>query len=142
MVGALMLGFVAGVIARMLMPGDVFRKMGGPKSWGISILLGLAGALLGWVIFTLGFGWGDTDIFDWGGIFGAIIGALIVLALANWYFRGQARDEAAAAAAPSPPPTPLPAPAPEPPHVTTPPLDTPAPSPAPSPDIPDQPPPP
>jgi hypothetical protein len=44
MVGALMLDFVAGVIARMLTPGDVFRRMGGPKSWRISILLGLAGA--------------------------------------------------------------------------------------------------
>ena len=47
MVGALILGFVAGVIARTLMPGDVFRPMWGPKSWGISILLGLAGSLLG-----------------------------------------------------------------------------------------------
>jgi hypothetical protein len=28
MVGALILGFVAGVIARVLMPGDVFRRMG------------------------------------------------------------------------------------------------------------------
>lgn len=26
------------------MPGDVFRWMGGPKSWGLSIFLGLAGA--------------------------------------------------------------------------------------------------
>jgi uncharacterized membrane protein YeaQ/YmgE (transglycosylase-associated protein family) len=150
MVGALILGFVAGVIARVVMPGDPFRKMSGPASWGLSILLGLAGALLGWVIFTLGLGWGDTDIFDWGGILGAIIGALIVLALAGWYFRGQARDEAAAAAAapvPAPPPTeatPPPTEAAPPampitPDVVTPPTPT---GPAPSPDVPDQPPPP
>jgi uncharacterized membrane protein YeaQ/YmgE (transglycosylase-associated protein family) len=151
MVGALILGFVAGVIARVLMPGDPFRKMSGPASWGLSILLGLAGALLGWVIFTLGFGWGDTDIFDWGGILGAIIGTLVVLALAGWYLRGRAEDEAAAAAAASPSPAPAPtppppAPAPEPPLAapTTPPVDTPPQptGPAPSPDIPDQPPPP
>jgi uncharacterized membrane protein YeaQ/YmgE (transglycosylase-associated protein family) len=146
MVGALILGFVAGVIARVLMPGDPFRKMSGPASWGLSILLGLAGALLGWVIFTLGFGWGDTDIFDWGGILGAIIGTLVVLALAGWYFRGQARDAAAAAAAPSaaPTPTPPPTPAPPPAAPTTPDVAPPPPpaGPAPSPDIPDQPPPP
>jgi uncharacterized membrane protein YeaQ/YmgE (transglycosylase-associated protein family) len=144
MVGALILGFVAGVIARVLMPGDPFRKMGGPKSWGVSILLGLAGALLGWVIFTLGLGWGDTDIFDWGGILGAIIGTLIVLALAGWYFRGQARDAAAAAAAPTPAPAPPPTPSMPPTAPTTPGMAPPPPptGPAPSPDIPDQPPPP
>ena len=105
MVGALILGFVAGVIARMLMPGDVFRRMGGPKSWGISILLGLAGALLGWVIFTVGLGIGDTDIFDFGGLIGAVIGTIIVIAFANWYFRRQA-------AAPPQPPAETPPPPP------------------------------
>lgn len=87
MIGALILGFVAGVIARALMPGDVFRGMSGPKSWGLSILLGLAGAALGWVIFTAGLGIGDTDVFDFGGLIGAIIGTLIVIAIANWYLR-------------------------------------------------------
>jgi uncharacterized membrane protein YeaQ/YmgE (transglycosylase-associated protein family) len=87
MVGAILLGLVAGVVARVLMPGDVFRNMSGPASWGVSLALGLAGALLGYVIFTLGLGIGDTDIFDWGGIVSAIIGTLIVLALANYFFR-------------------------------------------------------
>jgi hypothetical protein len=50
------------------MPGDVFRNMSGPASWGVSLVLGLAGALVGYVIFTLGLGIGDTDIFDWGGL--------------------------------------------------------------------------
>jgi uncharacterized membrane protein YeaQ/YmgE (transglycosylase-associated protein family) len=100
MVGALILGFVAGVIARMLMPGDAFRNMSGPQSWGLSILLGLAGALLGWVIFTVGLGIGDTDIFDFGGLIGAVIGTLIVLAFANWYLR---RRAASSAPPPSPP---------------------------------------
>jgi uncharacterized membrane protein YeaQ/YmgE (transglycosylase-associated protein family) len=124
MVGALLLGFVAGVFARMLMPGDVFRKMGGPKSWGISILLGLAGALVGWVIFTLGFGIGDDDIFDWGGLVGAIIGTVIVLIFANWYFRRQAAT-AAAAPAPAPPVQAVPPPATPPATPTTPEVDVP-----------------
>ena len=47
MIGALILGFVAGVIGRMLMPGDVFRHMSGPASWGTSLLIGLAGAAVG-----------------------------------------------------------------------------------------------
>ena len=46
MIGALILGFIAGVIGRLLMPGDVFRHMGGPASWLVSLLLGLAGAAL------------------------------------------------------------------------------------------------
>ena len=52
MIGALILGFVAGVIGRMLMPGDVFRHMSGPASWATSLPLGLAGAAVGYLIFT------------------------------------------------------------------------------------------
>jgi uncharacterized membrane protein YeaQ/YmgE (transglycosylase-associated protein family) len=47
MVGALLLGFICGVIARVLMPGDVSRNMSGPTSWAVSLGLGLAGALVG-----------------------------------------------------------------------------------------------
>jgi uncharacterized membrane protein YeaQ/YmgE (transglycosylase-associated protein family) len=87
MVGALLLGFVCGVIARVLMPGDAFRHMSGPASWAVSLGLGLAGALLGYVIFTLGLGIGDTDIFDWGGLLGALIGTVIVVGLASYFLR-------------------------------------------------------
>jgi uncharacterized membrane protein YeaQ/YmgE (transglycosylase-associated protein family) len=87
MIGALILGFVAGVIGRMLMPGDVFAGMSGPKSWGISLLLGLAGAALGWVIFTWLLGIGDDDVFDLGGILSAIIGVLILLPIAGFVMR-------------------------------------------------------
>jgi uncharacterized membrane protein YeaQ/YmgE (transglycosylase-associated protein family) len=95
MIGALLLGLVAGAIGRMLMPRDAFRGMSGPKSWGVSILLGLAGAALGWVIFTWALGIGDEDVFDWGGIVGAIIGVIIVLVVARWVIRG--REGAASA---------------------------------------------
>ena len=87
MIGALILGFLAGVIGRMLMPGDVFRHMSGPTSWLVSLLLGLAGAALGWLIFTKLLGIGDDDVFDLGGIVSAIIGVLILLPIAGFVLR-------------------------------------------------------
>ena len=87
MLGAVLLGLVAGVIARMLMPGDVFRNMSGPTSWLASIALGLAGAIVGYLIFTVGLGIGDTDVFDLGGIISAIIGTVIVLVIIGFSVR-------------------------------------------------------
>jgi uncharacterized membrane protein YeaQ/YmgE (transglycosylase-associated protein family) len=87
MIGALILGFLAGVIGRMLMPGDVFRHMSGPKSWLVSLVLGLAGAALGWFIFTDLLGIGDEDVFDLGGLLSAIIGVLILLPIAGLLLR-------------------------------------------------------
>jgi uncharacterized membrane protein YeaQ/YmgE (transglycosylase-associated protein family) len=87
MLGAVLLGLVAGVIARMLVPGDVFRNMSGMTSWLASIALGLAGAILGYLIFTVGLGIGDTDVFDWGGILSAIIGTVIVLLVVGFFIR-------------------------------------------------------
>ena len=80
MVGAIILGLVAGAIARLLVPRDIFQGKGGPVSWLIFLVLGLAGAYLGWLLFTKGFNIGDDDIFDLGGILGAIVGAVILLA--------------------------------------------------------------
>jgi uncharacterized membrane protein YeaQ/YmgE (transglycosylase-associated protein family) len=77
-IGALLLGLVAGVIGRLLVP-DMWSGLSGPRSWLFSLVLGLAGAMLGYVIFTLGLGIGDDDVFDWGGILGAIIGVIILL---------------------------------------------------------------
>ena len=73
MIGALLLGFVAGFIGRAIVPNDVFADMSGPKSWLASVVLGLVGASVGWLIFTAGLGIGDTDVFDWGGIISALI---------------------------------------------------------------------
>ena len=95
MVGALLLGLFCGVVARMLVPGDSFRHMSGPMSWLVSIGLGLAGALVGYLIFTVGLGIGDTDIFDWGGVLGALIGTIIVLVIATWVLRRTARRQSA-----------------------------------------------
>ncbi len=87
MIGALILGFLAGVIGRMLMPGDVFRHMNGPTSWLVSLVLGLVGATVGWLLFTKLLGIGDDDVFDLGGILSAIIGVLIVLPVAGFILR-------------------------------------------------------
>jgi uncharacterized membrane protein YeaQ/YmgE (transglycosylase-associated protein family) len=92
MLGAVLLGLVAGVIARMLTPGDVFRNMSGPSSWLASIALGLAGAVLGYLIFTVGLGIGDTDVFDFGGIVGAVIGVVILLPFVGVYARLRRRS--------------------------------------------------
>ena len=87
MIGALILGILAGAIGRALMPGDPFADMSGPKSWLVSIGLGLVGAAVGYPIFTVGLGIGDTDVFDLGGILSAIIGVIIVLAIAGFVLR-------------------------------------------------------
>jgi uncharacterized membrane protein YeaQ/YmgE (transglycosylase-associated protein family) len=76
MIGALILGLVAGFIGRALVPNDAFSGMHGPRSWAISIVLGLVGAFVGYLIFTRGLGIGDDDAFDLGGLISAIIGVV------------------------------------------------------------------
>jgi uncharacterized membrane protein YeaQ/YmgE (transglycosylase-associated protein family) len=90
MIGAILLGLFCGIVARMLVPGDAFRHMSGPVSWLVSLALGLVGALVGYLIFTVGLGIGDTDIFDWGGVLSALIGTVIVLVIATWILRRRA----------------------------------------------------
>lgn len=87
MLGAIILGLLAGAIGRILMPRDVFRHMSGPSSWLTSIALGLAGAALGWWLFTDLLGIGDEDVFDLGGLLSAIIGVLILLPIAGFVLR-------------------------------------------------------
>jgi uncharacterized membrane protein YeaQ/YmgE (transglycosylase-associated protein family) len=87
LIGALLFGLVAGFIGRALVPNDVFQDMSGPKSWLVSIVLGLVGSAVGWLIFTAALGIGDTDVFDWGGIVSALIGVVIVLLLAGFVMR-------------------------------------------------------
>jgi uncharacterized membrane protein YeaQ/YmgE (transglycosylase-associated protein family) len=86
-IAALALGFVAGAIGRALVPDDVFETMSGWRSWAVSTALGLVGAVVGYWIFAGLFGIGDEDTFDWGGVVGAVIGAVIVVAVASWAFR-------------------------------------------------------
>jgi uncharacterized membrane protein YeaQ/YmgE (transglycosylase-associated protein family) len=95
LIAALALGFVAGAVGRALVPNDAFREMSGWRSWATSTGLGLIGALVGYWIFAGLFGIGDTDKFDWGGIIGAIIGAVIVVAVASWLMKRFAKGRPA-----------------------------------------------
>ena len=73
MIGAAILGIVAGYLARALLPGK--QEMG----FFATVLLGLVGALVGFFFFTEVLGIGDSEIFDLGGTIGAVIGAMVVL---------------------------------------------------------------
>jgi uncharacterized membrane protein YeaQ/YmgE (transglycosylase-associated protein family) len=87
LVGALLFGLVAGFVGRALVPNDIFERLEGPKSWLVSIVLGLVGAAFGWLIFTGLLGIGDDDVFDWGGILSALLGVILVLLLFGWVAR-------------------------------------------------------
>jgi uncharacterized membrane protein YeaQ/YmgE (transglycosylase-associated protein family) len=74
-IGAIILGVIAGYIGRLLMPGR--DKMG----FIATMLLGLAGAVVGFLIFTELLGIGDDRMFDLGGLIGAVLGVMILLGL-------------------------------------------------------------
>jgi uncharacterized membrane protein YeaQ/YmgE (transglycosylase-associated protein family) len=93
MIGAIILGLVAGFLARALMPGK--QEMG----IILTLVLGLAGSLVGFLIFTELLGIGDNEAFDLGGLIGAVIGAMILLFL---YERFVAREEQPAGQPPAP----------------------------------------
>ena len=77
----LIIGLIAGAIAKLIMPGK------DPGGILITMLLGVAGAFLGGFLFrALGFG-GDGAA----GLIGAIIGALILLALYRVFMRNRGR---------------------------------------------------
>jgi uncharacterized membrane protein YeaQ/YmgE (transglycosylase-associated protein family) len=82
MIGALILGLVAGFIGRALLPGK--------DSMGLlpTIIVGIVGSLIGFFLFTEVLGIGDSDMFDLGGLIGAIIGVMIVLLVLR-QFRGE-----------------------------------------------------
>ncbi|MGE4429062.1 MAG: GlsB/YeaQ/YmgE family stress response membrane protein [Solirubrobacteraceae bacterium] len=73
MIGAIILGIVAGFIGKAIVPGD------DPGGFFATIGIGLVGAIIGWLVFTAGLGIGDTDVFDLGGLLSAIIGVVILL---------------------------------------------------------------
>jgi uncharacterized membrane protein YeaQ/YmgE (transglycosylase-associated protein family) len=73
MIGALILGLLAGFIAKALLPGK------DPGGFFVTILLGLAGSFIGFLIFTELLGIGDNQAFDLGGLIGAIIGTMLLL---------------------------------------------------------------
>jgi len=86
-ISALIVGFLAGLFGRWLMPRDAFRHMSGPKSWGVSLLLGLAGAVVGWLIFSVWLGIGSGKIFGFGGFVSAVIGVVLLLPVLTIWLR-------------------------------------------------------
>jgi uncharacterized membrane protein YeaQ/YmgE (transglycosylase-associated protein family) len=90
MIGAIILGLVAGFLGRALMPGKQDMNI------LMTLVLGLAGSLLGFLIFTELLGIGDNEAFDLGGLVGAVIGVIILLVA---YERFVARDKPSTPAA-------------------------------------------
>jgi len=93
MIGAIILGILAGFIGKALIPGK------DPGGFFATIGIGLAGALIGYLIFTKLLGIGDDDVFDLGGLLGAIIGVVILLLGYRKFV--ESRTPAPAAAAPA-----------------------------------------
>ena len=71
--GTIFVGIVAGYLGRLFLPGK------DPMGFVATVLVGIAGALVGWAIFTYALGIGDDEKIDFGGILGAIIGTMILL---------------------------------------------------------------
>ncbi|TSE15737.1 GlsB/YeaQ/YmgE family stress response membrane protein [Arthrobacter sp. KBS0703] len=71
----LLLGLIAGAIAKAILPG---RQGGG---WLLTLVLGVVGAILGGWIGSLIFGGGLGDFFDLRTWLLSILGAIIVLAI-------------------------------------------------------------
>jgi uncharacterized membrane protein YeaQ/YmgE (transglycosylase-associated protein family) len=68
----IILGLVAGAIAKFIMPGD------DPGGIIVTILIGIAGALLGGFISTA-LGWGTVSGFNVHSIIIAIVGSIVLL---------------------------------------------------------------
>lgn len=87
MIGAIILGLVAGYIAKALLPGK------DPGGFFVTIALGIVGSLVGFFIFTEALGIGDSEIFDLGGLIGAVIGTILVLLVYRQVAGGPGRAE-------------------------------------------------
>jgi uncharacterized membrane protein YeaQ/YmgE (transglycosylase-associated protein family) len=73
LIAAIVIGIIAGYLGRALLPGP------DPMGFVGTVIVGIVGALVGWVLFTYVLGIGDKDKFDLGGIIGAILGTMLVL---------------------------------------------------------------
>jgi uncharacterized membrane protein YeaQ/YmgE (transglycosylase-associated protein family) len=87
LIAAIIIGIIAGYVGRLLLPGK------DPMGFVGTVAAGIAGALVGWLLFTYLLGIGDKDKFDLGGILGAIIGTMIVLLIVR-AVRGDSRTPA------------------------------------------------
>ncbi|AHJ73574.1 MULTISPECIES: GlsB/YeaQ/YmgE family stress response membrane protein [Kosakonia] len=75
-------GLIAGVIAKLIMPG---RDGGG---FILTCILGIVGAVVGgWLATQFGYG-GDITGFNWHSFLIAVLGAIVVLAVFRLFRRG------------------------------------------------------
>jgi uncharacterized membrane protein YeaQ/YmgE (transglycosylase-associated protein family) len=75
-------GLIAGAIAQFIMPGKDPGQSNDPKGYLITILLGIAGAVVGGFVSSSLFGW-DVTGFNLPSFGIAVAGALLVL----WLYR-------------------------------------------------------
>jgi len=87
LIAAIVIGIIAGYLGRALLPGP------DPMGFVATVIVGVAGAPVGWVAFTYLLGIGDDDKFDLGGIIGAILGTMLVLVVLR-AVRGRSRASA------------------------------------------------
>lgn len=76
----ILFGLIAGVIAKLLMPGK------DPGGFIVTILIGIAGALIGGFIASA-LGFGTVTGFDFGSFVIAVLGAILLL----WIYRAMKR---------------------------------------------------
>jgi uncharacterized membrane protein YeaQ/YmgE (transglycosylase-associated protein family) len=85
MLGAVILGLVAGYLGRILTPGS------GVSGCFPTIAIGLVGSLVGYFLFTEALGIGDSEVLDLGGLPGAVLGTIVVLVVLQAIGRGRGR---------------------------------------------------
>ena len=78
----ILIGFVAGVIAKLIMPGD-----NEPQGFILTTILGIVGAFVA-TFLGQAIGWYGAD--DSAGFIGATVGAIIVLAIWGFFSRRNA----------------------------------------------------
>jgi uncharacterized membrane protein YeaQ/YmgE (transglycosylase-associated protein family) len=75
-IGWIILGLLAGALAKALLPGD------DPGGIVITTLVGIVGAVIGgFIAKALGFGDPIDEFFDWSTWIAAILGAIVLLAI-------------------------------------------------------------
>lgn len=70
-------GLIAGAVAKLIMPGDD-PGGSGPMGWLVTMVIGIAGAIVGGFVGTA-LGFGGVTGFNFGSFMIAVLGALIVL---------------------------------------------------------------
>ena len=84
-IGMIIIGLIAGALAKLIMPGK------DPGGIVVTILLGIAGSFVGGFLFQTLLGRGDTDGVSTSGLIGSVVGALILLFLYRMFVGRRSR---------------------------------------------------